>query len=335
MERDQVNTYHLKSSSASELQNQQVSLGEVLRSAREKKHLSVDGASSALRIPVRYVLALESGDYACLPGSTYIRGYLRAYSRLLDISSDGVIEKYQEAQAKQSPVDESLGSPLKRVTVHPQLLHHKQNSLPRASIVILAMSAAMFFSYFYWQSGDSTAVGQLDIQKVSVESANGDLIVEDLSPVVASAKTSAVDAAQQIKYSPHADEDKQLALYENEDTPTEQPAERVSVSGEKIKEEQSISENGSFLSDSFSQIVDSITLQAQEPCWVKVTDSKGGTLHVALMGPGESKSLSGNGPFQLVLGNAKGIKVQFNGEEVDLGAYQHKQSRVAVLRLGS
>lgn len=333
MERDQVNTYHLKSSSASELQNQQVSLGEVLRSAREKKHLSVDGASSALRIPVRYVLALESGDYACLPGSTYIRGYLRAYSRLLDISSDGVIEKYQEAQAKQSPVDESLGSPLKRVTVHPQVLHHKQNSLPQASIVILAMSAVMLFSYFYWQSGNSTGAGQLGIQKVAVESANGDLIIEDLSHIE-SVRSSSVEA-QQINQTLSADENSRFSLDENENVPPEQPAEHVSMTGGSLKEVQTANENVSFLSDSLIQIVDSITLQAQEPCWVKVTDSKGGTLHVALMGAGESKSLSGSGPFQLVLGNAKGIRVQFNGAEVDLGAYQHKQSRVAVLRLGS
>lgn len=335
MERDQLNTDHLKSRSASALQNKQASLGEVLRATREKKHLSIEDVSCTLRIPVPYLLALESEDYTRLPGSTYIKGYLRAYARLLGISSDEVIEKYQAAQADQPCSDLSFNPVLKRVEIHSPLLSSKQGSVPLAPVVVLVMSVVLVFSYFYWQSGDSTAVGQLDLQKVSVESANGDLIVEDLSPVVASAKTSAVDAAQQIKYSPHTDEDKQLALYENEDAPTEQPAEHVSVSGEKIKEEHSISENGSFLSDSFSQIVDSITLQAQEPCWVKVTDSKGGTLHVALMGPGESKSLSGNGPFQLVLGNAKGIKVQFNGEEVDLGAYQHKQSRVAVLRLGS
>lgn len=334
METDQLKTCPLKPNGLSESPTKILSVGEDLCFARGKKGLSIENVSHALRIPVVYLSALEADDFARIPGSTYVKGYLRAYGRLLGLASDKLIQKYEQAQSAQLCSQEHSETVLKTVKINSQVMYHKKRPSPLLSLGALALAAVLFFSYFYWQSGDYAGASPPGIQKFSIESANGDLIVEDLS-YLESMKVSFVEA-QSNTQQPSIDVSQAVTLPQSVDTVlSENAVKQAVVSSGALNAELTAHEDGGFLSDSLSQIVDSITLQAKEQCWVKVTDSKGGTLHVALMEAGESKSLSGSGPFQLVLGNAKGIRVQFNGEEVDLEAYQHKQSRVAVLKLGS
>ena len=59
------------------------SAGENLRSAREKYGLTLDDVAAELRLSAYQIRALEEDRYDDLPGETYVRGYLRAYSRLV------------------------------------------------------------------------------------------------------------------------------------------------------------------------------------------------------------------------------------------------------------
>lgn len=334
MQTDQLKTCHLKVSGLSEAHTKRSSVGEDLRFVREEKGLSIESVSHVLRIPVVYLSALEADDFVQIPGSTYVKGYLRAYGRYLGIASDQLILKYAQSQAAQHSSQESSAVVSKPLSSNPPLMYHKKSTSPRLSLSLLMIGTVLFFSYSYWESADNAGLSPLSLQKVSVESANGELIIEDLSQAETVQVTS-FGVQTKPEFS-SADAAKAVSPVQNERLVSpEHLAAPVAANSEVQAVAPTGQEEDSFLSDSLSQLVDSITLQAQEPCWVKVTDSKGGTLHVALMEAGESKSLSGSGPFQLVLGNAKGIRVQFNGEEVDLEAYQHKQSRVAVLKLGS
>lgn len=65
--------------------------GERLREARESKGLTVEDVAARLRIPARYVRALEQGDLAALPEPTFVRGYLKAYARELALDGDALV----------------------------------------------------------------------------------------------------------------------------------------------------------------------------------------------------------------------------------------------------
>lgn len=55
--------------------------GDVLRRAREKKHMSLEEIAEATRIPIRQLKVIESNDFASLPGTPYALGFARAYAR--------------------------------------------------------------------------------------------------------------------------------------------------------------------------------------------------------------------------------------------------------------
>ncbi len=54
-------------------------LGEVLRAARESKGVDLARVERETKIRVRYLSALEHGEYGELPGAVYTKGFLRNY----------------------------------------------------------------------------------------------------------------------------------------------------------------------------------------------------------------------------------------------------------------
>ena len=65
-----------------------VSLGETLRSKREKKKLTLEDVSRKLCIKEVYLKALEDGHYYAFPSRVYGIGFLRSYSKFLGLDSD-------------------------------------------------------------------------------------------------------------------------------------------------------------------------------------------------------------------------------------------------------
>ena len=65
-----------------------------LKTIRLEKRLSIDDLSDELKISKKFILALEEGDYDSLPGPTYVKGYIRAYSRNLGIDPDLILQSY-------------------------------------------------------------------------------------------------------------------------------------------------------------------------------------------------------------------------------------------------
>ena len=62
----------------------EISVGEILSSARKKKRLRYKKISSELNIEESYLIALEEENYSFIPGGeAYVKGFLRSYSKKL------------------------------------------------------------------------------------------------------------------------------------------------------------------------------------------------------------------------------------------------------------
>ncbi len=69
-------------------------IGDILRDARQSKHLSVLEVAEATRIKASYLEALEHGDYGLLPGPAYVTGFLRNYATFLGMHPDDIVQEY-------------------------------------------------------------------------------------------------------------------------------------------------------------------------------------------------------------------------------------------------
>ena len=72
-------------------------------------------------------------------------------------------------------------------------------------------------------------------------------------------------------------------------------------------------------------------LSYRDHSWTEVRDRNGRVLLSTMMTPGARQVLSGQGPFELVIGNAADVSITLDGRKVDLAP--HIRQSVARLTL--
>jgi len=72
-----------------------MSPGVMLQEAREEKKLSQADVAKEMRLSLQWVKDIESDDYTHGAAIIYIRGYLRSYARLVQLSPDDVINAFE------------------------------------------------------------------------------------------------------------------------------------------------------------------------------------------------------------------------------------------------
>ncbi len=81
-----------------------LSVGEILRRTRIHYDQSLPDIERALRIRASQLEALETGNYAMLPGRVYVIGFIRSYSEYLGLDGDKMVNLFKkQAGARETP----------------------------------------------------------------------------------------------------------------------------------------------------------------------------------------------------------------------------------------
>jgi cytoskeletal protein RodZ len=103
-------------------------LPERLLAARERKGVDLYRAERDTKIRVRYLAALERGDYRELPGAVYTKGFLRNYALYLGLDPDDVLLQWRRERGdSREPqavitVPRPIAAPRKGLTFSPSLV---------------------------------------------------------------------------------------------------------------------------------------------------------------------------------------------------------------------
>lgn len=73
-------------------------VGEILRSEREKKGLTIKEIELATSIRTIYISAIEEGNYSIIPGEVYLKGFIRNYSNSLGLDGQQMVDLYRQSQ---------------------------------------------------------------------------------------------------------------------------------------------------------------------------------------------------------------------------------------------
>ncbi|MFC4307353.1 helix-turn-helix domain-containing protein [Cohnella boryungensis] len=97
-------------------------LGALLRKAREQRGYSLDDIQEYTKIRKRYLEAIETGDYKVLPGSFYVRAFVKTYAETVGLDAEEVLRLYQkelpQAPAAETVVPEPMIKPRRRSIQH-------------------------------------------------------------------------------------------------------------------------------------------------------------------------------------------------------------------------
>lgn len=69
--------------------------GRVLQDERKRRNLDLEAVARQLRLSLTQVKALEADEYDKLPGTTFVRGFIRNYARILEIDAEPLLARYE------------------------------------------------------------------------------------------------------------------------------------------------------------------------------------------------------------------------------------------------
>lgn len=121
-------------------------VGEILQSARKKKHLTIAAISHHTKIQKRFIKALEEDDYKHLPESTFVKGFIRNYAQVV-----GKDPKVLLAVLRRDYSEDSRGKVVPRGLVNP-LNKSKLRWTPQITIIAAASPVfTIFIAYLILQ----------------------------------------------------------------------------------------------------------------------------------------------------------------------------------------
>ncbi len=133
-------------------------LGEILRSQREKKGITLDQAAADTRIREKFLKALEDGDYQALPGAVYTRGFLRNYAEYLDLDQEELVVLFHQERGLIAAEPARTFEPMRPI-MRRSLIFTPAVLVP---VVVLA-GIVLFVGYLYYQFTSFAVAPTLDV----------------------------------------------------------------------------------------------------------------------------------------------------------------------------
>jgi hypothetical protein len=137
-------------------------VGERLRTEREHQQITLEQVAARTRIPTRHLVAIENGEYATLPATTYSAGFVKTYARMLGLDSQkysedfrgemGVASVPQHQPASYEPADPRRTPPV------------------GLALLTLLIAVVIGLGYLYWR-GSSDQPSQLAARGPEAETA--------------------------------------------------------------------------------------------------------------------------------------------------------------------
>jgi cytoskeleton protein RodZ len=292
--------------------------GHRLREARESRKLTIAQAAAQLRMQSRIIEALENDDYSTLPGTIFVQGYLRSYSRLLGLPEASILGLAHAESVAEPELVSSISGGKAEVT---------SRDLPFRMVSFLILLLVVI-GLGWWLSQREPVITQEAPQVVSPGDEQGLLIpqVEEQLPETeqmesvpgeADTESDAVEAD-----TPAQEEEVEQGQPEVEPSPAIEPPQAAV--------ETPHSAAPVTLSDGTPQSL--LVLEYQADSWSEIVDAAGRKLAYGLIPSGRSLQLRGEAPFKVFLGFASGVTVYYNGDLYDHTPYQ--RGDVARFRIG-
>lgn len=266
-----------------------VSVGSTLREAREHLGLSIEDVENRLKFAPHQIEALEADDYGNLPEMSFVRRFVRSYARLLKLDPEPLL-----ASLPAIPLQPSLYATSIEVAM-PFQDNKSGHGRKIFWLLTIPVVIAVVWVVFVWLNHREPTVPHETMEPVDLPvamtpaSAVKAVPQQDLPVVPLAAKTVPVPGS--VAVAPAADN---VAS---------------SVKGMEVGA-------GSAAQQSFS-----VQLQFKEKSWVRVKDHDGRVLLSKINPAGSEQKLDGRSPFSVEIGNARGVRLYYRGNPVDLAPY--------------
>lgn len=273
-----------------------LSFGKRFSTARGALNLSREEVAKELRLSIDIISSLENEDYEQLAVPIYVTGYIRNYARLLKIPVEPLLAAYNQVQLESPTIVAS--SMRKPKSSHAHLLIKLVTGL-----IILVLLVGIF-SWFQSQNFEPST--WFSAQAVT-ENTEPTILLPEL------AEPDKLPAKKEVMV---------------KDTPPLVVENLPELAPEPVVDPIPIPSNAPV-----QAAKKAIVLTLTGDSWVDLQDSTGKRLIYDLLQAGKVREISGTPPFRVFLGNAKNVRIEYNGQLIDIE--QHRRGNLARFQIGA
>lgn len=297
-----------------------ISPGAQLATYREERGWTIEQVASQLNLAPRQIAAIESDDFAALPGMPIVRGFIRQYAKLLKVDPAPLVATLIREPA---PADASI-TPRKNLATP-----FSEARLPSMTdrsgvqfkwIVALLLAILIGAAIWAWYQGSEVAgLSKAATAQVKdgltqmANSASATLQLDSQKSNETKGEASIGVSSQGAEATP---ESVQPAASANGAPTVATPSPAVAPTAEVPPAPTQVASPSSTSQDSGK---DALVLKALKDSWIEVKrTSNNSTLVSRLLKAGETETVNITEPVSVVIGNVSGVEASLRGEPVML-----------------
>jgi cytoskeleton protein RodZ len=342
--------------------------GERLQAARIKQGLSLDDVASRMHLSASILKAIEENEFEEITAPIFVKGYLRAYARIVSLDENDMIDQYINFYSEEDPPISSISNMASELSVTDPRI--------KWTTVIFVLIIGVSLSAWWWnkQQSDEAPIS-LDAQTSSLEEPanfdtdvvsseieavsedlieSGETVEATISQPASATKAEVEPATTTAMQEPSAADDEVVVVdvVDGEVVAGEvvEVVDGEVVAGEVVEVvEGEVVEGG--VADAESGLLETVQGTRDEPSrqapagsdklkivvhadtWADIKDATSYQLVYDLLRADKLVELTGQAPFSVFLGNGHGVEIIFNGEEIEV-APRVRDDNTARLKIG-
>ena len=326
------------------------STGERLRLAREQMGLTQQNVAERLCLKLSTVRDIEEDKSPADLASTFLRGYIRSYARLVHVPEDELLPM----MAKQAPVRAAKIEPMQSFSLGKR--RKKRDGWLMIFTWLVIFVVIGLTGAWWWQNhkasqdelvsmADQNGSGDDNSQSIPLTDSSSDPASDNAAPpapddssAVAPADNAAANSAPAASASNPAAANSAAAPSAVNNavvSPSQAPVEAgANNAAAPVANGNSQLPVGNAATTQPASDPNAVVMNFSADCWLEVTDATGKKLFSGLQRSGGKLSLAGTAPYRLKIGAPTAVQIQYQNQPVDLSRFI-RNNQVARLTLGA
>ncbi|MCG0458033.1 cytoskeleton protein RodZ [Enterobacter cloacae complex sp. ECC445] len=311
-------------------QHEALSTGVRLRNAREQLGLSQQAVAERLCLKVSTVRDIEEDKAPADLASTFLRGYIRSYAKLVHIPENELLPMME----KQAPVRAAKVAPMQTFSLGKR--RKKRDGWLMSFTWLVLFVVIGLTGAWWWQnhkaqqeeittmadqsSAELNQAGNDNAQSVPL---NTEGAASSSEPQTAAPDASATGAAQAPTAAantaaPQAQDQNAVVSPSQANVDTAANASAATQPADNTAASLPTSPAGTATT---AADPNALVMNFSADCWLEVTDATGKKLFSGLQRKDGTLNLTGQAPYKLKIGAPAAVQIQYQGKPVDLSRF--------------
>ncbi len=324
------------------------STGERLRLAREQMGLTQQNVAERLCLKLSTVRDIEEDKSPADLASTFLRGYIRSYARLVHIPEEELLPM----MAKQTPIRASKIEPMQSFSLGKR--RKKRDGWLMIFTWLVVFVVVGLTGAWWWQnhkesqddlvpmtdqnsssgdSGQSIPLGESSGDSAAPDAPDESNTTTSNNSATTAPASAAPAASATNNATPSQPDATSNAVVSPSQAPVENSAAAPAATHSSTSPASPMPVGAAAVSEPAAD-PNAVVMTFNADCWLEVSDATGKKLFSGIQRSGGKLSLAGTPPYRLKIGAPSAVQVQYQNQPVDLSRFI-RNNQVARLTLGA